>query len=57
LWDQGTKIDLPGTTLRIASIDHLISMKRKASRPQGRLDIEQLEKIKRLLDEQADAPP
>jgi hypothetical protein len=51
LWDQGTKIDLPGTTLRIASIDHLISMKRKASRPQDLLDIEQLEKIKRLLDE------
>jgi len=51
LWDQGTKIDLPGTSLRIASIDHLILMKRKASRPQDLLDIEQLEKIKRLLDE------
>ena len=57
LWDQGTKIDLPGTSLRIASIDHLILMKRKVRRPQDLLDIEQLEKIKRLLDEQADAPP
>src|SRR6266436_1687347 len=57
LWDQCTKIDLPGTSLRIASIDHLILMKRKVSRPQDLLDIEQLEKIKRLLDEQAEAPP
>jgi hypothetical protein len=48
---------LPGTSLRIASIDHLILMKRGASRPQDLLDIEQLEKIKRLFDEQADAPP
>jgi len=57
LWDQGTKIELPGTSLRIASIDHLIFMKRKASRPQDLLDIEQLEKIKRLLNDQQDAPP
>jgi hypothetical protein len=55
LWDQGTKIDLPDTSLRIASIDHLILMKRKANRPQDLLDIEQLEKIKRFLDEQGDA--
>jgi hypothetical protein len=57
LWDQGTKIDLPSTSLRIASIDHLILMKLKASRPQDLLDIEQLEKIKQILDEQGDAPP
>jgi hypothetical protein len=54
LWDQGTNIDLPDTSLRIASIDHLILMKRKANRPQDLLDIEQLEKIKRFLDEQGD---
>jgi predicted nucleotidyltransferase len=57
LWDQGTKIELPGTSLRIASIDHLILMKRKASRPQDLLDVEQLEKIKRLLDERGHARP
>ena len=51
LWGQGTKIDLPGASLRIASIDHLILMKRKAGRPQDLLDIKQLEKIKQFLDE------
>jgi len=51
LWDQSTKIDLQGTSLRIASIDHLILMKREASRPQDLLDIGQLEKIKQYLDE------
>jgi predicted nucleotidyltransferase len=49
LWDQSTKIDLPDTSLRIASIDHLILMKRKAGRPQDLLDIKQLEKIKQIL--------
>jgi predicted nucleotidyltransferase len=57
LWDRGTKIDLPGASLRIASIDHLILMKRLAARPQDLLDVEQLEKIKRLLESQTDAPP
>ena len=51
LWDKSTKIDLRDTSLRIASIDHLILMKRKANRPQDLLDIEQLETIKQLLDE------
>jgi hypothetical protein len=37
LWDPGTKIEFPGTSLRIASIDHLNLMKRKASRPQDLL--------------------
>jgi hypothetical protein len=35
----------------------LIQMKREAGRPQDLLDIEQLQKIKRLLDEQSDARP
>jgi hypothetical protein len=56
LWNDGTKIDLPGASPRIASIEHLILMKRKANRPQDRLDIEQLEKIKLLLDEQGNPP-
>jgi hypothetical protein len=51
LWDQSTQVDLPGASPRIASIAHLISMKREANRPQDLLDIEQLEKIKQFLDE------
>jgi predicted nucleotidyltransferase len=51
LWSQAKKIDLPGVAPRIASIDHLIRMKREAGRAQDLLDIEKLEKLKNLLDE------
>ena len=47
LWNEGTKINLPGTSLRIASIDHLIQMKRRAGRPQDIVDIEKLEILRR----------
>ena len=56
LWNESTMINLPSATLRIASIDHLILMKRAANRPQDLQDIHQLEKIKRLLDEQGGPP-
>jgi hypothetical protein len=56
LWNNGTKIDLAATSLRIASIDHLILMKRAANRPQDLLDVEQLEKIKLLLAGEAGPP-
>lgn len=56
LWSQSSAIDLPGATLRIASIDHLILMKRQAGRPQDLLDIGKLEIIKRLLSEPGDPP-
>jgi hypothetical protein len=46
LWNQGTQIDLSGAAPRIASIDHLILMKRQAARPQDLADIEALEKLK-----------
>ena len=52
LWNQATKVDLPGSSPRIASIDHLIRMKRAAGRPQDLLDIEKLGKLKQLIDEQ-----
>ena len=55
LWGQSTAIDLPGASLRIASIDHLIFMKRQAGRPQDLLDIEKLELLKQLLNEQGNA--
>jgi hypothetical protein len=36
-----------GTDVQVASIDHLLEMKRIANRPKDRVDIEALEKIKR----------
>jgi hypothetical protein len=55
LWSQGAKIDLPETSLRIASIDHLVLMKRQAGRAQDLLDVEKLEKLKQIMAERGDA--
>lgn len=51
LWIHGTTIELPGSALRIASIDHLIRMKREAGRAQDLADIEKLEKLKHVMNE------
>ena len=40
-------ITLDGASYRIASLDDLIEMKRKAGRPQDLLDIEELERIRK----------
>ncbi len=42
--------ELFGGQVKVASIDHLLEMKRIANRPKDRLDIEALEKIKRGED-------
>lgn len=52
LWRQATQVRVSGNAPRIASIDHLIQMKTTAGRAQDLLDIEKLEKLKKLLDEQ-----
>ncbi|MDP8986254.1 MAG: nucleotidyltransferase [Pseudomonadota bacterium] len=49
LWSNSVAVDLPGASPRIASIDHLILMKRQANRPQDMTDIAMLEKIKQLI--------
>lgn len=54
LWNDGTKIDLPGTSLRIASINHLILMKRRAGRAQDLVDIEKLEILRRYATDAGD---
>ncbi len=54
LWNEGTKIDLPGTSLRIASIKHLIVMKRNAGRPQDLVDITKLEILQQYANELGD---
>jgi predicted nucleotidyltransferase len=55
LWSMATQIEVPGSKLRIASIDHLILMKREAARPQDLADIEMLNKLKQLIAEQEKA--
>jgi hypothetical protein len=48
LYSESTTVSLPGASLRIASIDHLMQMKRQAGRPQDLLDLEKLEMIRQL---------
>ena len=42
LWQDAERVDLGGTTIAIASIPHLIEMKKQANRPQDLQDIEKL---------------
>jgi predicted nucleotidyltransferase len=44
---DANEMPLFGRQVKVASIDHLLEMKRAANRPKDRLDIEALEKIKR----------
>lgn len=46
LWRGAEEVTLQNTTVRIASIDHLIAMKRMAGRPHDLRDIEALELIR-----------
>lgn len=46
LWQASVVEHLEGTPIRLASIDHMIEMKREAGRERDRMDIEALEKIR-----------
>jgi hypothetical protein len=49
LWRDAAGAQLSRTTIRMASLEHLIQMKRSAGRPQDVADIEALMEIKHLL--------
>ena len=44
------EVDLDGVLVPVASLEHLIAMKRAAARPKDLLDLEELEVIARLRD-------
>jgi len=46
VWDRATIMQLDTTSVRVASIDDLIAMKRISARPKDLLDIDELEKIR-----------
>lgn len=45
---RATRIEIDGMAVLVASLDDLASMKRVAGRPKDRLDLEEIEVIKRL---------
>lgn len=51
LWADSVEIALRDTFVRVASIPHLIELKRLAGRPQDLADIEKLEEIRRRKEE------
>jgi len=46
LWEQATAVQLEDQPVRIASIDHLITMKKATGRPQDLADIAALEALR-----------
>jgi hypothetical protein len=55
LWSAASTFALSRTHVRVASLEHLIRMKRDAGRPTDVIDIEALEEIRRLLREEPPA--
>jgi hypothetical protein len=57
LWAGATEAQLSRTRIRIASLGHLIGMKRSVGRPQDLADVEALMEIQRLLADDPDGGP
>jgi hypothetical protein len=51
LWERAVPMDLGGFTVRVASLDDLIAMKRAADRPKDRNHLYELLALKKLLNE------
>ena len=52
LWERGIEADMEGFTVRVASLDDLIAMKRAANRPKDQNHILELLALKKLLAEE-----
>ena len=55
LWTRATKMEVYGITVRVASVDDLLAMKRAANRPKDQRHIMELEALRRLLRADEDA--
>lgn len=47
LWADSQVVEVAGIGVRVASVDHLITLKRRAGRPQDLADIDALERLQR----------
>ncbi len=54
LRDRALTVEWAGTTIKVASLEDLIAMKRAAGRPKDLLSVEELDAIQRLLDERGE---
>jgi hypothetical protein len=52
LWRAASTFALSRTDVRVASLEHLIRMKRDAGRPTDLIDVDALEEIRRLMGEE-----
>ncbi|WP_395089070.1 nucleotidyl transferase AbiEii/AbiGii toxin family protein [Armatimonas sp.] len=56
LWERSVVMDMGDFTVRVASIDDLIAMKRAANRPKDQLHLYELQALQRVIaEEQEDA--
>lgn len=53
LAERAFRVELDGMTIKVASLEDLIAMKRAAGRPKDLLAVEELEAIQRILRERA----
>ena len=51
LWDRSVVVSMRGVPVRVAALDDLIELKRRAGRPEDIADVEALTEIKRIREE------
>jgi len=56
LWQRASKMDVSGITVRVASLDDLIAMKRAAGRPKDKQHLLELQDLQQFLRDEATKP-
>jgi predicted nucleotidyltransferase len=57
LWNHAQEMELFGVPVQVASIEHLIAMKRAAGRPKDQVHLMELERLRTLLSEGGSSNP